>query len=119
MASTKTETVGVEEARRQIAGGKASAVDVRPKEKFGEGHVPGAIHLPDADPKAGTKEIDQGEKLIVIGEDAEQAKQGASKLSDAGYEAVAVDGDMSDWLGEGFQIQPSTDPDGDTEVGRN
>jgi thiosulfate sulfurtransferase len=119
MASAKTETVEVEEARRQIAGGEATAVDVRDEEKFTDGHVPGAIHLPDADPEAGSKPIDKGEKLIVIGEDTEQAKQGASNLSDAGYEAVAVDGDMSDWLDENFQIQPSPDPDGDTEIGRD
>jgi phage shock protein E len=118
MASTKTETVGVEEARRQIAAGEATAVDVRPEEKFQDGHVPGGINLPDADPEAGTKEIDQGEKLVVIGEDAKQAKEAAAKLSDAGYEAVAVDGDMSDWLDEDFQIQPSPDPDEETELGR-
>jgi phage shock protein E len=119
MASTGTETVGVEEARRQIAGGEATAIDVRPEEKFQEGHAPGAINLPDADPEAGTKEIEKDGRLMVIGEDAEQAKEAASKLSEAGYETVAVEGDMSDWVSEDFQIQPSPDPDEDTELGLN
>ena len=118
MASTGTETVGIEEARKQIAAGEATAVDVRPPEKFQDGHVPGAINWPDADPEAGTKEIKQDEKLIVIGKNAKQAKEAASKLADDGYEAVAVDGDMSDWLDEDFKIQPSPDPDEDTELGR-
>jgi phage shock protein E len=119
MASTKAETVGIEEARRQIAAGEATAIDVRPPENFQDGHVPGAINLPDADPEAGTKELKQDEKLVVVGKNAKEAKEAASKLADAGYEAVAVDGDMSDWLGEDFQIQPSPDPDEDTELGRD
>jgi phage shock protein E len=117
MASAGTETVAVDEARRQIAGGEATAVDVRSEEKWSEGHVPGAIHLPDADPEAGTKRPEEGARLIVIGEDAEQAKEAAAKLTEAGYEAVAVDGDMGDWLSEDFQIQPTPDPDEDTELG--
>ena len=115
--TTKTETVGIEEARRQIAAGEATAIDVRPEEKFQEGHAPGAINLPDADADAGTKKPEQDGRLMVIGEDAKQAKKAASKLADEGYEAVAVEGDMSDWLDEDFQIQPSPDPDEDTELG--
>ena len=119
MASAKTETVDVEEGRRQIAAGEATAIDVRDPEKFGEGHAPGAINLPDGDPEAGSKELEKDGKLVVIAESGKQAKEAASKLSDAGYEAVALDGDMSDWLDEDFQIQPSPDPDEDTEIGRN
>jgi phage shock protein E len=117
MASAGTETVAVDEARRQIAGGEATAVDVRSEEKWSEGHVPGAIHLPDADPEAGTKRPEEGARLIVIGEGAEQAKEAAAKLAEAGYEAVAVDGDMGDWTSENFPIQPTPDPDEDTELG--
>jgi hypothetical protein len=38
---------------------------------WSEGHVPGAIHLPDADVEASTKRPEEGARLIVIGEDAE------------------------------------------------
>jgi phage shock protein E len=117
MAQAGKESVEVEEARRQIAGREAVAVDVRSEEKFGEGHVPGAINLPGADPDAGTKKPEPGTRLMVIGEDAKQAKEAASKLSDAGYEAIAVEGDMGDWTSEKFPIQPTGDPDEDTELG--
>ena len=112
-----SESIGIEEARQEIASGDAIAVDVRSEEKWSEGHVPGAIHLPDADPDAGTKKPEDGARLMVIGENAKQAKEAASKLADAGYDAVAVDGDMSDWVGEDFPIQPTGDPDEDTELG--
>jgi rhodanese-related sulfurtransferase len=95
------------------------AVDVRSEEKFMEGHPAGAINLPDADPEAGSKKPEDGAQMIVIAESGKQAKEAASKLSDAGYEAIALDGDMDDWLDEDFKIQPSRDPDEDTEIGRN
>jgi rhodanese-related sulfurtransferase len=60
MASAGTESVGVDEARREIARGDAIAVDVRSEEDWSAGHVPGAIHLPEADPEAGSNRSSAG-----------------------------------------------------------
>jgi phage shock protein E len=117
MASdTKTETIGVEEARTEIAGGDATAVDVRSEEEWSEGHVPGAIHAIDAELQPGDRP-DDGARLMVIASDGKEAAKAASKLADQGYDAVAVDGDMDDWTDEDFKIQPTVDPDEDTELG--
>jgi rhodanese-related sulfurtransferase len=116
MAGSDQEKVGVEDARREVAGGKAIAVDVRSEEEFGEAHVPGAIHLPDGDADAGTKRPDDGARLMVIAKNGKSAVKAASTLSEAGYDAVAVDGDMDDWS-EDFNLQPTADPDEDTELG--
>jgi phage shock protein E len=111
------ETLGVEEARREIAGGEAAAVDVRSEEEWSEGHVPGAIRLPDGDPEAGTKPLEEGARLLVIAEDVKVAEEAASKLAEQGYNAAAVEGGMDDWVSEDFKIQPTPDPDEDTELG--
>jgi phage shock protein E len=113
------EIVGVDEARREIAGGDATAVDVRSEEEWGEGHVPGAIHLPDGDPEAGTKPLERGARLMVIARDGKLAVRAAKDLRESGYDAVAVDGSMGDWVSEDFPIQPTPDPDQDTELGLN
>src|SRR3954447_3020329 len=113
----KAETIGIEDARREIAGGKATAVDVRSDEEWSEGHVPGATHLPDGDLDASPDRPEEGARLIVIAADGKQAAKAASQLSEKGYDAVAVDGDMGDWVSEDFQIQPTPDPDEDTELG--
>ena len=117
--SEGTESISVDEARKEIAGGDGTAIDVRSEEKWGEGHVPGAIHLPDGDPESGSKKPEEGTRLLVIGEDTDEAKEGASKLAEAGYEAVAVKGGMGDWASEDYPIQPTDDPDEDTELGLN
>jgi len=117
MAEKGKEKISVDEARQQVARGEAVAVDVRSKEEWIEGHVPGAIHLPDADAEAGTKQPEEGARLMVIADGTKSATEAASKLSDQGYEAVAVDGDMGDWASEDFNVQPTEDPDEDTELG--
>jgi phage shock protein E len=119
MASqTKAEKIGVEEARREIAGGgDAVAVDVRSDEEWSEGHVPGATHLPDCDVDAATEGPDEGARLLVIAKDGKRAAKAASRLIDAGYDAVAVDGDMDDWISEDYNVQPTEDPDEETELG--
>jgi len=118
MASeTKAQTVGVETARQEIAGGDAVAVDVRSEEEWSQGHVPGATHLPDGDADASADRPERGARLVVIAKDGHLAARAATRLSDQGYDAVAVDGDMDDWISEGFNVQPTVDPDEDTALG--
>jgi phage shock protein E len=114
MTSRATETIGIEEARREIAGGDAVAVDIRSDEEWGEGHVPGAIHLPDGEPG---DQLEDGSRLMVIAGDGRSAAKAADRLSELGYDAVAVDGDMDDWLSEDFNVQPTADPAPDSELG--
>jgi rhodanese-related sulfurtransferase len=111
------EALSIEDARLEIAAGDATAVDVRSEEEWGQGHVPGAIHLPDGDPESATNPLEDGARLVVIAADAKAAKSVASDLGGRGYDAVAMDGGMKNWISEGHQIQPTVDPDEDTELG--
>jgi rhodanese-related sulfurtransferase len=115
--SNGDESVDVKEARREIAGGDATAVDVRSDEQWGEGHIPGAIHLPDGDSEKATKPLEKGARLLVIADNGKLAVRAATELAERGYNAAAVDGDMGDWVSEGYSIQPTEDPDEDTELG--
>ena len=94
-------------------------MDVRSEEEFGEGHVPGALNFPGGDPEKATKQPEEGTRLMVIAGDAGSAASAAEDLAERGWNAVAVDGDMKEWMSENFQIQPSPDPDEDTELGLN
>jgi hypothetical protein len=55
----------------------------------------------------------------VIAGDDKLATRAANDLSERGYDAVAVDGGMDDWVSESYPIQPTDDPDEDTELGLN
>jgi rhodanese-related sulfurtransferase len=115
--ASEGEKLGVEEARREIAAGEATTVDVRSEEEWSEGHVPGAIHLPDGDPEQATKPLEEGARLLVIAKDGQLAAKAATSLAEKGYDAVAVEGGMDDWVSESYPIQPTFDPDEDTELG--
>jgi rhodanese-related sulfurtransferase len=54
---------------------------------------------------------------MVIAKDGKLAVKAASRLADQGYDAVAVDGGMDDWISEDFRTQPTADPDEDTALG--
>ena len=113
-----TETLDVEAARREIASGDGQAVDVRSEEEWNKGHVPGAIHLQEGGSATDrTHRLEDGARLIVIAGSSKLAVRAAKDLCTRGYDAVAVDGGMDDWVSEGFPIQPTADPDEDTELG--
>jgi rhodanese-related sulfurtransferase len=112
-----TETVEVAEARTAIARGDAVAIDVRSEEEWSKGHVPGATHLPEGDLDAAAEQPEEGARVMVIASDAKAAAEAAGRLSERGYDAVAVDGDMDDWSDEDFNVQPTVDPDEETELG--
>jgi tRNA 2-thiocytidine biosynthesis protein TtcA len=112
------ETVDVEAARREIASGESQAVDVRSEEEWSKGHVPGAIHILNGGSATDrTTRLEDGARLIVIAANNKLAIRAAKDLCTRGYDAVAVDGGMDDWVSQGFPIQPTADPDEDTELG--
>jgi rhodanese-related sulfurtransferase len=109
--------VSVEDAREEVARGEAVAVDVRSKEEWSKGHVPGAIHFAEGGEASDrTKRLEDGARLMVIARNGKLAVRAAKDLSARGYDAVAVDGGMDDWASS-FNTQPTEDPAGDTELG--
>jgi rhodanese-related sulfurtransferase len=109
--------VSVEDARQEVARGDAVAVDVRSKEEWSKGHVPGAIHFAEGGKAAErTDRLEEGARLMVIAKNGKLAVRAAKDLNARGYDAVAVDGGMDDWASN-FNIQPTEDPDEDSELG--
>jgi rhodanese-related sulfurtransferase len=119
MGSEKAEKLEIDEARQQIASGDARAVDVRDEEGWKEGHVTNAIHMPEADSSPELEELDEGSRLIVFAENDRAAGEAAEGLREKGFEVAIASGGMDAWNKEGFQIQPTDDPDEETELGRS
>ena len=105
------------QARLEIAGGDAIAVDVRSDDDWTKGHIPGAIHLPEGDPENATKPLEEGARLVVIADKGKAAVSAAKELAEKGYNAAAFNGSMKDWTSAGYAVQPTEDPDDDTELG--
>jgi rhodanese-related sulfurtransferase len=110
-----SETVGVEEARRLIAAGEATAVDFREDEDWREDRIPGAIHVSGDDLDEGLSGIADEQRLIVIASE-KRGPEFAGQLEERGREAAYLEGGLEAWTKEGFRTQPSEDPASDSVV---
>jgi rhodanese-related sulfurtransferase len=77
-------------------------VDVRTVEEYEEGHIPGAICIPNetigCTPPAELQ--DKGQLLLIYCRSGNRSKQAAGKLAGLGYTNVVEFGGIIDWPGE-------------------
>ena len=80
----------------------AVLLDVRTPQEYREGHIPGAINIPNED--IGSDEIsvltDPEALILVYCRSGNRSKQSAEKLAALGYTNVAEFGGILDWPGE-------------------
>jgi len=107
-------TIDAKEARKQVAGGDAQALDVRDPEAFREAHVPGAVHIEIGELESRLDELSTEVRWIVVGDDAKSGEEAVELLRDRGYDAAAVKKGMDGWISEKFNVQPTSDPDVET-----
>jgi rhodanese-related sulfurtransferase len=107
-------TIDAQEARKQVAGGDAQALDVRDREEFRHAHVPGAVHIEIGELESRLGELSTEVRWIVVGDDGDSGGEAAALLRDRGYDAAAVKKGMKAWISERFNVQPTSDPDVET-----
>lgn len=109
-ASTK-DTIGLEEARQAIATGEAQAIDIREKEEWLDGHVPGSLHAGGDQLEVRIEELSKDTLVVVVDETGKECAEVVTSLRERGYDASAMEGGMKAWKGEDFTLQPSEDPE--------
>lgn len=94
-------------------------VDVRREDEFAEGHIPGAVLIPNesiGDTKP--KELpDQEQIILVYCRSGRRSKEAAQKLADLGYSHVYEFGGIIDWTGEVVKENPAEDNFPETDEG--
>ena len=77
-------------------------LDVRTPEEFSEGHIPGAINIPNEN--IGESDItelpDKGQRIYVYCRSGNRSKQASAKLVNLGYTNVIEIGGIIDYHGE-------------------
>ena len=91
-----------DEAKNIMLTEKPIVVDVRSLEEYNEGHIPGAIVIPNE--SIGTeqpKELpDLDQVILVYCRSGNRSRQASQKLADMGYTNVYEFGGIKDWTGE-------------------
>ncbi len=95
--------VSAQEAMDMMAQGKDYVIlDVRTQEEFGEGHIPGAVCLPNEDiAEADIPLLPRKDQLILVYcRSGNRSKQASEKLAALGYTQVVEFGGIRSWPGE-------------------
>ena len=74
-------------------------LDVRTEEEFAEGHIAGAILIPDYEitEKAESVLMDKDQQILVYCRSGRRSKNAASQLVELGYSNVKEFGGIIDW----------------------
>lgn len=94
--------ISMEEAAQRMDQEPAAVIlDVRRLEEFQEGHIPGAINIPNE--TIGTQPLpqlpDKDQTILVYCRSGNRSKQASEKLAALGYTQVLEFGGILDWTG--------------------
>ena len=78
-------------------------LDVRTQEEYDQGHIPGAILIPDTEIKAKAEDVltDKEQMILVYCRSGRRSKLAAETLVELGYTNIKEFGGIIDWPYEG------------------
>jgi rhodanese-related sulfurtransferase len=99
-----------EELKKKMESGKDFLlVDVRPKERYEDGHLPKAFHLPlDEIEERAERELKKDQEIVLYCSSSRcrKSRKGAETLSRMGFRRIGVYlGGIRDWKAGGFPIE--------------
>lgn len=96
-------SITMEEAKELFKlDGSYMILDVRRPEEFAQGHIPGAINIPNEDIETMDvgELLDKDQIIYVYCRSGARSKQAAEKLVNLGYGSIIEIGGIMDWTGE-------------------
>lgn len=90
-------TISVEELEK-IDSSKITIVDVRPADQYSRGSFPGAVNIPLDEFEERMESVDREKTVYVLCHTGDRSRDCVEKLSDAGYEAVNIEGGYRAYL---------------------
>ena len=90
-------TISVEELEK-IDSSKITIVDVRPADQYSRGSFPGAVNIPLDEFEERMESVDREKMVYVLCHTGDRSRDCVEKLSEAGYEAVNIEGGYRAYL---------------------
>ena len=94
--------ISQEEAREMMAADDGHViVDVRRQDEYNEGHIPGAVLIPNESIGTEPPEAlpDPEQIILIYCRSGNRSRQAAQKLADMGYTNIYEFGGITDWTG--------------------
>jgi rhodanese-related sulfurtransferase len=94
--------ITVEELADRLATGRL--IDVRERDEFGGGHVPGAENVPLSELDGAIASFRRDETVFIICRSGNRSRTGGAVLREAGINAVSVAGGTFEWRSSGREM---------------
>jgi glyoxylase-like metal-dependent hydrolase (beta-lactamase superfamily II) len=109
-AASRVPFMDMDEVRRRLEGGDRELVllDVREREAYQAGHIPGAVHLPRGQIELRIDDVmpDPTRRIVVYCELGKISTLAAATLQSMGFgRAVALDGGIRTWREAGYPVE--------------
>lgn len=83
---------------------RVTVIDVRDKERFDAGHVPGAVNIPLEEIEAGNFELPKDQLIVTYCGGGTSGPKGAELLANAGYTTRVMEG-FRPWQAQELPIE--------------
>ena len=105
------EVVRTDELVRRVRAGDATLIDVRPREEYLAGHIPGAISVPLGDLKKCRVELPVGRDIVAYcrGPFCVMALDAVDLLRRRGFRAHRLELGVPDWRAQGWRVEAGAD----------
>lgn len=101
------EPISIKDLRSKIKSDDVTIIDVRPKEEYLNGHLPGAVSIPLSELKNKIKNLPAGKEVIAYcrGKYCVMAPEAANYLSKKGFRTTIIQDDINSWRFAGFEVE--------------
>ena len=104
--------IDVAQAKLLLEAGSATFVDVRDPHSFTAGHVPGAVHVDDANVQDFVRESDKEAKVVVYCYHGHNSLGATAFFLDQGFQdACSLSGGFTAWHAAGGASETGAPPD--------
>jgi rhodanese-related sulfurtransferase/DNA-binding transcriptional ArsR family regulator len=106
------EPVNDDELVRRVRGGEVTLIDVRPREEYVAGHIPGALSVPLADLASRIGELRKRRDVVAYcrGRYCVMALDAVDLLRRKGFRAHRLEHGVPEWRARGWRVEAGDDP---------
>jgi rhodanese-related sulfurtransferase/DNA-binding MarR family transcriptional regulator len=101
------EAVDREALLARVRSGEVTVLDVRPREEYQAGHIPGAISVPLDELEQHLAELPRGREVVAYcrGPYCVLAVEAVERLRSAGFSAVRLEDGVVEWRARGLEVE--------------
>jgi rhodanese-related sulfurtransferase len=100
------EPITMKELRTKIKGRDVTIIDVRPREEYLTGHLPGAVSIPLPELKNEIKNVPRDKEIVAYcrGKYCVMAPEAAKILNKKGFKTTILQDDVNSWRFAGLEV---------------